>query len=125
MPQLAVRSAPEPGPTLAKAVLRAAALLEVNQTTLAAILGVSKATASRLAAGGYRLDPGRAKEWELAVLFVRLFRSLDALLGHGEKARVWLRSPNVALGAPPLDLMKTAEGLVRVVHYLDHVRGRI
>ena len=73
---------PEAGATLSKAVRNVASLLEIRQNALARILGVSPATASRLCAGAYQLSPERGKEWELGILLVRLFRSLDALLGH-------------------------------------------
>lgn len=116
---------PEPGPTLSKAVTRAAGLLGFSQSALAEILGVSPATASRLYAGTYLLDSERKKEWEHALLFVRLFRALDAIVGHGDKARHWLTGPNLALNAPPVELLRTSEGLVRVVHYLDATRGRV
>jgi hypothetical protein len=110
--------------TLSKAVVRAAQLLEVKQATLAGILGISTATSCRLAAGEYKLQPNR-KEWELGSLFVRMFRSLDALLGHGDQAHVWLNSRNQALGDAPVELLESTEGLVRVVHYLDAYRGQI
>ncbi len=110
---------------LTKAVTRAAGLLALTQRQVAETLGLSGPTASRLFTGKYKLSPTRAKEWELAVLFVRLFRSLDALWGHEESGRAWLRSYNTALGASPLELMRTAAGLVRVVDYLDHARGRV
>jgi hypothetical protein len=71
------------------------------------------------------LSRERAKEWELAVLLVRLFRSLDALWGHGEDARLWLASENTALGAAPVALLESVAGLVRVVTYLDNARGRL
>jgi uncharacterized protein (DUF2384 family) len=116
---------PLPGPTLSKAVVRAAEFLGVNQAALAETLGLSRATASRLVAGAYVLEPARKKEWELAVLFVRVFRSLDAVVGHGEQARVWMTGPNLALGGRPADLMRSAEGLVRTVQYLDAARGRL
>ena len=89
------------------------------------ILGVSEATASRLCAGHYELSPERAKEWELALLVVRLFRSLDALWGHDAAAHTWLASDNLALAARPVDLIPSVEGLVRVVNYLDNARGRL
>jgi len=110
--------------TLSKAVIRASRLLGIKQTQLASILGISTASASRLATGEYKLQPNR-KEWELGALFVRLFRSLDALLGHGEQAHTWLSSRNRALGQAPLELLESAEGLIRVLHYLDAYRGRI
>jgi uncharacterized protein (DUF2384 family) len=65
------------------------------------------------------------KEWELALLLVRLFRSLDALWGHEEAAHTWLASHNLALAARPVDLVPSIEGLVRVVNYLDNARGRL
>ena len=122
---------PKPSPTpeessvLTKAVTRAAGLLGLTQRQVAETLGLSGPTASRLFTGKYRLSPTRAKEWELAILFVRLFRSLDALWGHEGTARAWLEGYNPALGAAPLDLIKSAAGLVRVVDYLDHARGRV
>ena len=125
MPQTRHAAAPQAGPTLSKAVVRAATLLNFNQTALADTVGMSRATASRLNSGGYVLDPGRKKEWELALLFVRMFRSLDAILGHGEQARRWLESENLALNGRPAELVRTTEGLIRVIHYLDAYRGRV
>ena len=84
---------------LTKAVVRAARLLSFSQRELARILGVSEATASRLCAGSYQLSATRTKEWELALLLVRLFRSLDALWGHEEAAHTWLGSHNLALAS--------------------------
>jgi len=126
----ATRTAPAPkqaddAAVLSKAVVRAARLLSFSQRELAHILGVSEATASRLVAGSYRLSSARTKEWELALLLVRLFRSLDALWGHEGAARTWLSTDNLALCARPVDLIPSVEGLVRVVNYLDNARGRL
>ena len=118
-------TAPEESSVLTKAVTRTAGLLGLSQRQVAETLGLSSPTASRLFAGKYHLSPGRSKEWELAILLVRLFRSLDALWGHEATARAWLRSYNTALGAAPLELIRSAAGLVRVVDYLDHARGRV
>jgi DNA-binding XRE family transcriptional regulator len=120
---------PRPAPAenrkvLTKAVVNAARALGLNQAKLAATLGVSDPTVSRMVAEKYLLDPGR-KEWELAALFVRLFRSLDSIVASDEKARAWLTSENRALGARPIDLLPRAEGLIRVLLYLDAARGRI
>lgn len=123
-PPHAAGSTPEASATLAKAVLRAAGFLDLNQATLAAVLGVSGPTISRLAKGSYQLQPSRRREWEFALLFVRLYRSLAALVGTDADARTWLRSENLALGARPLDLIEGAEGMVRVLQYLDASRGR-
>jgi len=127
-----IQSLPRPLPAalseaavLSKAAVRAARLLDLTQRDVSAALGVSEATASRLFAGKYLLSPDRAKEWELARLLVRLFRSLDALWGHEDTARTWLSSDNLALAARPRDLLRSVEGMVRVVAYLDAARGRL
>jgi len=116
---------PGPSATLTKAVVRAAGLLALSQAALADVLGVSGATVSRLVAGNYALQPARKREWEFALLFVRLYRSLDAIVGNERDAQTWLRNENLALGARPLELIRSAEGLVRVLHYLDASRSRI
>lgn len=111
--------------TLSKAVVRAGGMLQISQAALGRILGLSPATVSRLHAGTYLLSPHRPKEWEFALLFLRMFRSLDAILGHGEAARQWLAGDNTGLNGRPAELIQNTEGLVRVLHYLDAHRGRV
>jgi hypothetical protein len=121
----APRSVPkaDPNAVLTKAVQRASAFLGLNQRDLAAVLGSSEASISRL--GKQRtLDP-ESKEGELALLFLRLFRSLDALVGGStEQARAWFAADNLHLGGVPKRLVRSVEGLVRTVQYLDAMRGR-
>jgi transcriptional regulator with XRE-family HTH domain len=125
MPRASPTPKPEPRRVLTGAVLRAGVLLEITQSGLAQILGLSPSTVSRMANGTYTLDTHK-KEWELGALFVRLFRSLDALIGSNDlSARVWLNGQNQGLAARPIDLIRSTEGLVRVVQYLDSARGRI
>jgi uncharacterized protein (DUF2384 family) len=125
MPQASPDTQLEPGRVLTGAVMRACALLDITQSALAQILGLSPSTVSRMASGSYALD-AQKKEWELGALFVRLFRSLDALIGSNDAAaRSWLKSPNQGLAGRPIELIRTTEGLVRVVQYLDSARGRI
>lgn len=115
--------APSPAATLSHATLAAADLLGVSQAELAPILGLSPATVSRLANAQYQLNPN-GKEWQLAALFVRLFRSLDSLTGGNDAlSRAWLRSPNHDLTAVPASLLADVTGLVRVVQYLDACRA--
>lgn len=111
--------------TLTRAVVRAAALLHISQQSLAKILGVSASTVSRMVAGHYLVSPERSKEWDFAVLFVRMYRSLDAIFGHNDTALQWLAGDNIALSGKPAHLIQSTEGLVRVLHYLDAHRGRI
>ena len=105
--------------------MNAAARLGLRNKQLAEIIGTSEATVSRFR-GGRGLDPER-KEGELALLFLRLFRSLDALVGGDDvKARDWLHATNDHVGGTtPADRIRTVEGLVDVVQYLDAMRGRL
>ena len=120
-----VRTAPSEGPVLTKAALRTAERLGVSNKAFARIVGLSEASVSRMGSGAYTLAPGD-KAFELAVLFVRLFRSLDAIVGSDDgAARAWLRGRNLALGGVPLELIQDPSGLVRTVDYLDAARARI
>lgn len=108
---------------VAKALVRAADRLGLTNRELARILGLSEASVSRLRRRAFR--PGRHdKAFELAVLLLRLYRSLDAVCG-GDLAvmRRWLRSPNEALGGVPLARISSVTGLVDVVAYLDSRRA--
>jgi len=109
---------------LSKAVARAAERLDVSRSLLARVLGVSPATITRLYKGNYLLEQER-KEWEFALLFVRVFRSLDSILGDEGTARKWLNSENRGLNGRPIELIRSTEGLVRVVQYLDASRGLV
>lgn len=115
---------PEAAAVLSKAVARAAEKLDVSKSLLAKVLGVSPPTVTRLYSGNYLLDQNR-KEWDFALLFVRVFRSLDSIVGDEPTARKWLQSENRGLNAKPIDLIRNTEGLVRVVQYLDASRGLV
>jgi antitoxin Xre/MbcA/ParS-like protein len=116
--------APQAG-VVTRAVVRAADRLDLSNRVLAGVLGLSEATVSRMGTAAYQLDPD-GKPFELAVLFLRLYRSLDALVdGDMNVARAWLRNANTALGATPLDQMASVAGLVTVVAYLDARRALV
>jgi hypothetical protein len=92
---------------------------------LAAVIGVSEATVSRMGAGAYTLAAGD-KPFDLALLFVRLFRALDAVVdGDDAVAQAWLRNENIALGGRPLALIQSIPGLVNAVSYLDTRRALV
>ena len=126
MPQSALaRTRLSPGVVLVKAVLNAADRLNVPARRLAVILGVSEATVSRMRAGGYSLVQGQ-KPFELGTLFVRLYRSLDAITGgDGAVARAWLAKHNIALDGCPLEQIRTVTGLTDVLAYLDARRALV
>ena len=108
---------------LTKATLRAAELLGLPARRLAQVLGVSEPSVSRMKKGGYTLEDG-SKSFELAALFLRVFRALDAITGGDEAtARHWLMAENTALGGRPIDRITTITGLADVATYLDARRA--
>jgi uncharacterized protein (DUF2384 family) len=115
---------PEAAAVLSKAVAHAAARLDIPQAMLAKVLGVSAPTISRLYSGEYLFTQGR-KEWDFALLFVRVFRTLDSIVGDDSTARKWLASENLGLNGRPIELIRSIEGLVRVVQYLDASRDLV
>ncbi len=122
LPRRAVDPVTE-GAVTTKAVVRAADRLGVSNKALARIIGVSEATVSRMGSGAHLLRPGD-KPFELSLLFVRLFRSLDAITsGDEDTAATWMRSDNAALGGMPLALVQSVPGLVHVLAYLDGQRA--
>ena len=110
---------------LTKATVNAADRLGLSARVLAAVLGVSEATVSRMKRQDFLLERG-SKPFELAVLLIRLFRALDSIVGADETvARAWLRNANTALGAKPVDKIVSIAGLTDVLAYLDARRAVI
>jgi len=108
-----------------KALLRASERLGVSNRILGRIIGVWEASISRMGRGTFTLASGE-KPFEIALLFIRVFRSLDAVVGGDEAvARAWLRNENTALGGAPLALIQTIPGLIRVLEYLDARRAGV
>ncbi len=107
---------------LAKAVLRAAERLGLTQGALAEVLGVSAASVSSMSQG--QTVELRGKGRECALFLIRVFRSLDALMGGDPaKANAWFRANNRHLHGIPAELVKSIGGLTRVAEYLDAMRG--
>jgi hypothetical protein len=115
-------TAPDPALVLGKATIRAAHALHLSNAALSRVIGFSEPTIGRIAAGR-GIDP-KSKEGQLALLLVRVFRSLDPLVGaDSQKRQDWLRSRNQALNGVPLNLMETPQGLVHTLSYLDGMRA--
>ena len=115
---------PDPARTLCKALFRAADALGLRQAELGRAIGLERTSVSRLKNKGV-LDPD-SKTGELAALVIRLYRDLFALLGDDEAAiRHWMATPNLHLNGPPNELIQQVQGLVRVIAYLDAMRGKV
>ncbi len=111
---------PDPGATLTKALLKAGKALGLSQDELGAVIGRDRTVFRR--AG---LDPN-TKAGELALLLIRAYRSLYALVG-GQPADLkhWMHTHNRHTGGVPAEQVRSVSGLVRVVEYLDAIRGKV
>ncbi len=113
------------GAVVTKAALRAASALGLANKALARILGVSEASVSRMGSGTYTLAPGD-KAFEVAILFLRLFRALDAIVAGDDTAvRAWMSNDHATLGGVPGVLIQSLPGLVNVVGYVDARRALV
>jgi len=114
---------PRESAVVTKATLRAADRLDIKNNVLARIVGLSEPTISRMRKGQYTLERGQ-KAFELAVLFVRLFRALDAIVGGDDTvASEWLKNHNTAFNDTPLEIIQSVSGLTNVIGYLDSRRA--
>jgi len=106
---------------LLQAVLRAADELELSRTALARVLGKDRSTLARTTG----IDP-TSKTGELALLLIRLYRSLSVLVGNDRKLlRHWFHTANRHTGGVPAEQVQRTEGLVEIMQYLDAMRAPI
>lgn len=120
----ALKIQPEKSVVLTKAVMNAVQYYHLTGKDLSMIIGMSESTVTRLFQGKKWITP-ESKEGEMSLLLLRVYRSLNALVGnYHEKAIIWLNSPNHYFHQKPIDHMKTVTGLVDVVQYLDAMRGQ-
>jgi hypothetical protein len=109
------------GELVLQAVLRAAVELELGRADLARVLGKDRSTLAR--AKG--IDPA-SKTGELALLLIRLYRSLSVLVGNDRiQLRHWFHTANRHTGGIPAQQVQRTEGLVEIVQYLDAMRAPI
>lgn len=121
----AEHSKPSEAAVVAKALQRAGERLGLTQAALGEVIGVSPAKVTRMFAGEATLAVHR-KEGQLALLLLRIFRSLDTIVGGNPEAlRSWFHAQNTHLQGVPAELVARPEGLVRVAEYLDGVRGTL
>ena len=125
MATLPLELEPDDGKILTSAIARIAEFWGLTNAKLGSVLGLSSATVSRLRSGKAELDPA-SKSFEAAQYLLRLFRSLDALLGSDDMAsRAWLSARNTDLDARPIDLVDSFKGLMTVCDYVDAHRARV
>lgn len=105
---------------LATAFLRAGKELGLSQAALEEIIDRNRSSISRNG-----IDP-QTKSGELALLFIRAYRSLFALVGgDAGQMKHWMHTANRHTGGVPAEQVRSVQGLVGVVEYLDAMRGKI
>lgn len=110
---------------LTKAICSLAKFYSLSGKDLSKIIGISEASASRISQGIKLISP-HTKEGEMALLLLRIYRSLNAMVGNNhEKAKLWLNSQNKYFRNKPIEEMKTIPGLISVLNYLDAMRGKL
>lgn len=121
-----IEATPSKTAVVSKALLRSAELLGLTARELSTVVGLSEPSISRLKRSESSGGPLTGKSYELALLFIRLYRSLDAIVGGDDSvARQWMRTDNTMLGGKPLNRIKTIDGLAHVLAYLDARRAPI
>jgi len=107
---------------VAKALTNLKAELRLSSEAVGQIIGADASTVFRI---GKKLDMKENKVFEGALLLIRAYRSLFALLGGDKAAMIhWLTTANKDFdNQRPIDYMKSLVGLVEVVQYLDAMRG--
>jgi len=117
---LADSAALQPSVVLTRALTKAGKELGLTQADLGTIVGRDRTALSRGS-----IEP-QSKSGELALLVVRAYRALYVLVGgEARQMKHWMHTANHHVGGVPVELMRTVPGLMRVVEYLDAIRGRV
>jgi hypothetical protein len=105
---------------LATALLNAGKALGISQAEIGRIIGRDRSTLQR-----YGIDP-EGPNGQLALLLVRCYRSLYALMGGNyDQMQHWMHTRNRHIGGVPADQLRSVAGLVHVCDYLDAIRGKV
>jgi hypothetical protein len=113
-------TAARPNEVLSRALVKAGREVGLTQAELGAVIGRDRTALSRSA-----VEP-ESKSGELALLLIRAYRALFVLVGGDpHQMKHWMSTPNRHVGGIPAQLVRSIQGLNRVVEYLDAIRGRL
>jgi len=105
---------------LGKAVLNAGAKLGLSASDVCRIIGRDRSSITRNGV------PPETKSGQLALILVRIYRGLYALVGGDEdEMRHWMHSPIQTLKGVPADMAQDIPGLVHIAQYIDAMRGKV
>ena len=95
---------------------RILSLLEIDQKTLAPLIGLHERSLSRIKAGGGKLS---SEVSDALYRLAQLFLQAERTLGTPEAARTWLKRSNPGLGGTsPLEFARTEPGAFEVRNLL-------
>jgi hypothetical protein len=118
--RLAAVEAPDRSEVLREALVNAGKALGLTQAQLGEVIGRGRTDISR-----GNIDPA-SKAGELALLVIRCYRALHVLTGgDGDAMKHWMRTENLHTGGIPAEQVRTVQGLVGVLEYLDAIRGKL
>lgn len=110
---------PEKSAVLGRSLLAAAEELGISKADIGTIIGRNRTTIDRNG-----IDPD-SKAGELALMFIRIYRSLFALMGGDrDNMRHFLRTENLGTRGVPAEQLRDIQGMVSVCTYLDAMRGK-
>ena len=110
---------PEKSDVLGRSLLAAADELGISKSDVGAIIGRNRTTIDRNG-----VDP-ESKAGELALMFIRIYRSLFALMGGDrDNMRHFLQTENQGTRGVPAEQLHDIQGMVTVCTYLDAMRGK-
>ena len=110
---------PDPSDVLRKSLLAAGKELGLSRREIGEIIGRDRSTIERKG-----VDPD-SKAGQLALLLIRIYRSLFALMGGDrENMRHFLTTANRGTGGIPGQQLHDVQGIVSVCAYLDAMRGK-
>lgn len=112
--------APERTEVLRETLVNAGKALGLTQAELSKVIGRGRTDISR-----GNIDPD-TKPGELALLLIRCYRALYVLTG-GDTGTMkhWMHTSNHHIGGVPAEQIRSVQGLVGVLEYLDAIRAKI
>jgi len=104
---------------LSEALLNTGKALGMTQAQVGNVIGKDRTTLGRGLSS-------TSKAGELALLFIRCYRSLYVLIGgKPDDMKHWMHTKNCHTGGTPVEQVQTVQGLNHVLEYLDAMRGKI
>jgi hypothetical protein len=104
---------------LGRSAYAAGEILGLSRSEVGDIVGRNRTSIDRNG-----INP-QSKSGELALMLIRVYRSLFALMGGDQdNIRHFMQTANNGTGGVPAAQIHTVQGLVTVCEYLDAVRGK-